>query len=183
MAHYREALALSPEYAEAYNNLGDALARKNAVKEAVAQFEKAVELDPGYTVAHANLGMLLARTRQTDKAIVHLKKVVEAKPDAAEARRDLGHVLADKRDFREARIQLEEAQKLSGGRDPLTLHLLGRVYADLGRFPDAAAVQRQALAVAIAQNNAQLVEVIDAYLAQTGQVGRPPAAPGLPQAP
>jgi len=122
--------------------------------------------------------MLLARTRQTEKAILHLKKVVEAKPDAAEARRDLGHALADKRAYREASVQLEEAQRLSGGRDPLTLHLLGRVYADLGRFPEAAATQRQALAIAVEQNNTRLLQVINAYLAQGGPAGQTPPAPG-----
>ena len=172
IAHYREALRLSPEYAEAHNNLGDALARKQAVKEAIVQFEKAVQLDPSYTVAQANLGMLLARTGKTDRAIGYLKKVVEAKPDAADARRDLGHALADKRDLPGARRELEEALRLSGGRDPLTLHLLGRVYADLGKLPEAASAQRQALAMAMEQHNTKLVQVIDAYLAQMFQGGQ-----------
>ena len=164
IAHYREAVALSPQYAEAYNNLGDALAHKDAIKEAVAQFEKAVQLDPAYTIARANLGMLLARMGQTDKAIVHMRKVVEATPNAADAHRDLGHALADKRNFHEACIQLEEAQRLSGGRDALTLHLLGRVYADLGRLPEAVRTQREALAIAVQQNNSALIQLINARL-------------------
>jgi len=164
IAHYREALTLSPQYAEACNNLGDALARKNAVKEAVAQFTRAVELDPGYTIAHANLGMLLARTGQTDKAIVHLRKVVEAKPDSADAHRDLGHALADKRELQAASRELEEALRLSGRRDALALHLLGRVYADSGRRPEALRTQREALAMAMQQNNPKLVELISAQL-------------------
>ncbi|MBN2576175.1 MAG: tetratricopeptide repeat protein [Deltaproteobacteria bacterium] len=168
IAHYREAVALSPQYAEAHNNLGDALARKDAVKEAVAQFEKAVQLDPGYTIARANLGMMLARTGQTDKAIVHMKKVVEAKPDAAEARRDLGHALADKRDLSGARVQLEEAVRLSSRRDPLALHILGRVYADLGRFPEAVRAQREALVLAVQQGNAKLVALVNAQLDRLG---------------
>jgi Flp pilus assembly protein TadD len=161
IGHYREALAENPQYAEAYNNLGEALAGKGAVKEAIAEFEKAVERDPAYAVARRNLATILARTRQTDKAIVHLKKLVEATPDAADVRRDLGHALAEKGSFREARAQLEEANRLSGGRDPLTLHLLGRVYADLGRFADAVQAQRQALAFA---TNPTLVEAISAQL-------------------
>jgi Flp pilus assembly protein TadD len=177
IAHYREALALNPQYAEAYNNLGDTLARKNAVKEAIAQFEKAVELDPKYVVARANLGTLLARTGQTDKAIVQMKKLVELKPDSAEARRDLGHALADKRDFREARIQLEEARKLSGGRDPWALHLLGRVYADLGNHAQALGAQRQALAIAMEQNNTKLIQVIEAHVAQAMKEGQSRTAP------
>ncbi len=162
IAHYREALAGNPQYAEACNNLGEALARKDAVKEAIAQLEKAVQLDPGYTIARANLGLMLARTGQTDRAIVHLKRVVEAKPDAADARRNLGLALADKEDFQQASVQLEEANRLLGGRDPLALYLLGRVYAGLGRFPEAVRARGQALSIAVEQNNPTLIQLINA---------------------
>ena len=117
IAHYREALVLNPKYAEAYNNLGEALAGKGAVKEAIAQFEKAVRLEPGYVAARSNLGEMLARTGHPEKAVFHLKKVVEGKPDAADARRNLGHALAEKGDFQEASVELEKADKLSGGKD------------------------------------------------------------------
>ena len=164
IAHYREALALNPQYAEACNNLGEALVSKGADKKAIALFEKAVQLDPGYTVAHGNLGMLLARTMQTDKAIVHLRKVVEAKPDAADAHRNLGHALAEKGSLQEASVELAEAARLSGARDPLTLHLLSRVYADLGNLAEAIQTDRQALEIATEQNNARLVQAVNAHL-------------------
>jgi Flp pilus assembly protein TadD len=173
IVQYREALALSPQYAEAANNLGDALARKGAVKEAIAELEKAVQFDPTYTVARANLGMLLAKAGQPERAIVHLKKLVEAKPDSPEAHRDLGHALADVRDFHEAGRQLEEAVKLSGGREPFALHLLGRVYADLGRLPEAGAMQAQALTLANEQHDVQLVAAISEYLDKTPQLQAP----------
>jgi len=131
--HYPRALALNPDYSEACNNLGEALTGKGLVKEAIAEFEKAVRLDPGYVVAHANLGVVFGRSGQTDKAIFHLRKVVEGKPDAADARSNLAQALAEKRDFREASLQLEEAVRLSAGRDPVALFLLGRIYAELGR--------------------------------------------------
>jgi Tfp pilus assembly protein PilF len=160
IAHYRQALALDPQYAEACNNLGDAFARQEKIKDAISQFEKAVELSPHYTVARANLGLLLARTGQVDKAIVHLRKVVEDKPESGDARRDLGHALADKRDYGEAKNVLEEARKLSGGKDALTLHLLGRVYGHLGKAAAAEASERQALTTATEQGNAALVNLI-----------------------
>jgi Flp pilus assembly protein TadD len=166
ITHYREALALNPQFAEARNNIGEALAGKGAVQDAISQFQKAVELDPAYTVARANLGMLLARTGQMDKAIFHLKKVVEGKPDAVEARRDLGRALADKGRFQEASVQLEEAVRLSGGREPLALFLLGHVHADLGKTQEAVETERRALAIATEQNDSALVQLISAYLAE-----------------
>lgn len=163
MAHYREALVQNPQYAEAYNNLGEALAGTGGSKDAIAQFEKAVQIDADYDIARRNLATLLARTGQIDKAIVHLDKLVERKPDSADIRRDLGHALVDKRRFQQASLQLEEANKLSGGRDPITLHLLGRAYADLGRRADALTAQRQALALA---TEPTLLREISAQLAQ-----------------
>lgn len=162
--HYRKALALNPQYPEACNNLGEALIGKGAAGEAIAQFERAVQLDPGYAIARANLGLILARTGQTDEAILHLEKAVEGRPQAADSRMNLGHALAEKGRFQEASIQLEESVRLSGGRNPLALHLLGRVYADLGRVPDAVRVERQALAIAAQEGNQKLIQVIKAHL-------------------
>ncbi len=172
IAHYREALVLNPKYAEACNNLGEALAGKGAVEEAIAQFEKAVRLEPGYVAARSNLGEMLARSGHPEKAVFHLRKVVEGKPDRADARRNLGHALAAKGDFQEARVELEKSDQLSGGKDALTLHLLGKVYADLGRLPESAAVERKALALAVEQNNPELMQDISAHLEQIRQAGR-----------
>jgi tetratricopeptide (TPR) repeat protein len=162
LAHYRQALALNPQYAEAYNNLGEALSGQGMVKDAITQFEAAVQLDGEYLVARTNLGMLLARARQNDKAILHLSKVVQATPDAADARRNLGHVLAEQGKFQEARGHLEEADRLSKGRDALALVLLSRVYTDLGRTAEAAATESRALTIATQQNNKGLLEAITA---------------------
>jgi Flp pilus assembly protein TadD len=175
MAQYREALASNPQYAEAYNNLGEALAGKGDVDEAIAQFAKAVRVAPGYPAARANLGLMLARTGRADEAVVHLRKVVADKPDAAEARRNLGHALAEKGDFQEARAQLAKADSLAGGKDPLTLHLLGRVYADLGRFAESEQAERKALAMATEQNNPVLMAAINAHLAQVLEADHRPA--------
>ena len=183
IAHYREALTLNPQFAEAYNNLAEALAGQGAAKEAITHFKKAVQLDAGYTIARANLGMMLVRAGQTDEAIVHLKKVVEATPDAADAHRNLGQALADKGDLQAASVRLEEAVKLSGGRDPLALYFLARVYADLRRVPEAVQVEGQAYAIAMQQNNVQLMEAINAHREQTHQASRPSAPPGIPQNP
>jgi Flp pilus assembly protein TadD len=177
MAHYRAALALNPQYAEACNNLGEALAAKGEVKEAIAQFERAVQLGPSYVTARANLGTMLARTGQTDKAVFHLKKVVEVKPESADARRDLGHALAEKGDFKEASVQLEKANKLSGARDALTLHLLGMVYVDLDRLPESVQAERKALAIAAEQNNPALLQEINDHLEKLLQEAQAVAHP------
>jgi Flp pilus assembly protein TadD len=169
MAHYRQAIAQNPQYAEAFNNLGEALVAKGEDKQAIAQFEKAAQLGATYATAHTNLGMMLARTGQSKKAIAPLKKVVELKPEDAEARRNLGHALAENGDFQEAVVQLEKAETLAKGQDPLALHLLSKVYTDLGKMPESLASGRKALRLAIEQDNRSLVEAIKEHLEQTAQ--------------
>jgi Flp pilus assembly protein TadD len=183
IVHYRRALELNPQYAEACNNLGEALAGRGAVKEAIAQFEKAVQLDPGYAIGHANLGMMLTRVGRNDQAIVHLRKVVEARPDASDARRNLGHALAETGSLQEASVELAEAVRLSGGRDPLTLHLLGRVYAALGNLPEAIQTDRQALELATEQNNGRLAEAINGHLSELLQRQQPLTSDGPASSP
>ena len=48
IAHYRKALEIKPDYAEAHNNLGLALAGRGQVDEAIAHYRKALEIKPDY---------------------------------------------------------------------------------------------------------------------------------------
>ncbi|MDQ2645030.1 MAG: tetratricopeptide repeat protein [Myxococcota bacterium] len=160
IGNYRKALELNPQFAEAHSNLGEALARQGENKGALEAFEKAVELDPEHADAQRNLGAALARAGQRDRGIAHLKKAVESKPDGVDARRDLGLALAEKGSYGEAGVQLEQAVQLSGGKDPLALFLLSRVYRDLHRLQESERTASQALAVAMEQNNAKLVQAI-----------------------
>ncbi|MBN2530800.1 MAG: tetratricopeptide repeat protein [Deltaproteobacteria bacterium] len=164
IAHYQEALAIEPEYPEACNNLGEAFLQKGKMEDAIAWFGKAVKLNPNYAVAHSNLGTVLAQSGKEDEAIVHLKKTVEISPDSASAHRNLGHALASAGYLREATDALSTSVKLSGGRDPLALHLLGRVLADMGDVQGAVLTDQQALQVASAQNNTPLIQAINAHL-------------------
>jgi len=153
ISHYRKALELNPKYPEAHNNWGEALAGRGAVEEAIPHFEMAVKLDANFAVARANLGATLAQTGRIDQAILHLQKAVESKPEAADVRMNLGLALTNKGRFQEAIDHLQEAVRLSGAKNPTMLDLLGRVYAEVGRFPEAAQAERQALAAATQQNN------------------------------
>jgi Tfp pilus assembly protein PilF len=160
LAHYRKALELSSRYPDAHNNLGEALAGKGRLDEAIAHFEKALQIDPSHAGAHANLGAVLARAGRVDQAIPHLERAIEIKPDDIGAHKNLGLALAGKGRFEEATRCWEEAVRLSGGRDPALLDLLGRGYAALSRFPEAAETERRALAAAERKDDRRLVEIL-----------------------
>ena len=165
ITHYKKAIELSPRYADAHNNLGEVLAGRGRLDEAIVHFESALRLDPEHSVAHSNLGAALVHKGRIDAAIPHLQKAIEYQPDAADAHKILGLALAAKGRYEEAANHLERAVELSGGREIGLLDLLGRDYAELGRFPEAVQIENRALAVATQQNNHSLVAALKARIA------------------
>jgi hypothetical protein len=59
---YRQALELQPDYAAAYNNLGNALKDQGKLDEAVVCYRRALELKLDYAEVHNNLGSALEET-------------------------------------------------------------------------------------------------------------------------
>src|SRR5690349_7528560 len=59
VASYRKALALQPDFVEAYCNLGSALREQGRLDEAVAAFRNALARRPDDVFAHFNLGNAL----------------------------------------------------------------------------------------------------------------------------
>ena len=95
-ANFVHALTREPQFFEAHNGLGLALAKSGKVDEAITHYRKALEIMPDYAEAHNNLGMVLAGRGQTDEAFAHYRKALEIKPDYAEARDNLDAVYGSK---------------------------------------------------------------------------------------
>jgi tetratricopeptide (TPR) repeat protein len=74
IAEYREAIRLKPDYAEAHNNLGNALAGKGQLDKAIAEFREAIRLKPDYPLAHCNLGHALRQQGRFEEALACLKR-------------------------------------------------------------------------------------------------------------
>jgi Flp pilus assembly protein TadD len=94
IAHYRKALEIKPDDAEAHDNLGNALAGRGQVDLAIAHYRKALEIQPDDAEAHNNLGVALAGRGQVDLAIAHYRKALETQPDHIEAHNNLAVALA-----------------------------------------------------------------------------------------
>jgi tetratricopeptide (TPR) repeat protein len=165
VVHLSKALQLDPAQPVARRNLGMVLAQAGKIEEAIPYLRSAVEEKPEDAEAQANLGLALALTRRFDEAIAHLRIAVAASPGSFEYQFNLARALASAGRSAEAIPQFELAVRLSGGREPSVLDMLGRAYADAGRFQDAARVARQALEIASRQNNAQLADGLKSRIA------------------
>jgi tetratricopeptide (TPR) repeat protein len=75
------AIALDPDYEEAYYLLGEALKDKSS-HESIKYYRKAVQLDPGYQLAWQSLGIALIEKDVTiEEGISALRKAIELSPD------------------------------------------------------------------------------------------------------
>jgi tetratricopeptide (TPR) repeat protein len=55
IAHFREAVQLNPESAEAHSNLGAGLGLQGKLDEAIVHFRRALQIDPDHVNARENL--------------------------------------------------------------------------------------------------------------------------------
>jgi eukaryotic-like serine/threonine-protein kinase len=65
----RKPLRLKPDYAEAHNNLGNALRQKGQLDEAIAEYREALRLKKDFAEAHCNLGQALLLKGQFRQAV------------------------------------------------------------------------------------------------------------------
>ena len=94
-SHFREAIRLQPDLAEAHNNLGNLLAGRHAYPEAAYHFEQAIASNPGYVEARHSYGVTLALTGSNAKAITEIAGGGRARAATGGALRiDLADVLA-----------------------------------------------------------------------------------------
>jgi tetratricopeptide (TPR) repeat protein len=106
---------LAPEYAETWNNMGNAWFRKGDMDKATANYRKAIELKPDYAAPWNSLGVISGMRGQYDEAIVCLRKSLSIKPAYARAHANLGNALKATGKLDEAISEYREALLLEPG--------------------------------------------------------------------
>ena len=156
IASFERAIRLSPTYAEAYNNLGAALRAQGRFEEALGRFRQAIAVRPDDGEALYNLASTLALTGRFDEAVPYYRQALQVQPDSSDTLAELAWILAtDPRATAErageAITHAERAAHLTARRDIRVLDTLAAAYAAAGRFAQALATARTALALVPAQ--------------------------------
>jgi tetratricopeptide (TPR) repeat protein len=169
-SYYQQVLRINPGLAGAHNNLGNTLLNQGKPEAAILEFEKALQIQPDLAEAHNNLANALFRKLRPAEAIAHYQAAVAAHPRDARLSNNLAWALAtcpeaSVRDGPRAVAAAEQANRLSGGRNPIILNTLAAAYAEAGNFSNAVATVEQAIQLATDQGAGAQVETLRARLA------------------
>jgi len=138
------AVALSPQDAEAHNNLGNTLKGLGRLDEAEASYTQAIALKPDYAEAHSNLGNTLKGLGRLDEAEASDTQAIALKPDYAEAHSNLGTTLHELGKLDEAEASYRQAIVLKPDY-ALAHNNLGNTLKELSRLDEAEASYKQAI--------------------------------------
>ena len=163
--HYREALHRDEKLQEAHYNLGTALSQRGEVQTAIRHLREAVRLGPNQALSHYNLGALLAATGDLSDAASFLKRAMQLDPDWVPPMTALAWLYAvypaPELHNPIAAIELAvRAAEISSYQDAGVLDALAAAYASASDFKKAVATARDALRVATAAGNENLVRSI-----------------------
>jgi len=109
---FTRALRINPEFAEAHNNMGNALNALRKSEEALVSFEKALQIKPDFVEAHNNMGNALNALGRHEEAVVYCNKALRIRPDIAEVHNNLGNALLALGRFEEAVVNYKNALQL-----------------------------------------------------------------------
>jgi adenylate cyclase len=142
-----EAVALDPEYAWAYYNLGRAhqldvwlrvsKSPKQSIGKAIGFMKKAIALDDTLAEAHGRLGFIYSMIGQYDKAVAQGEKAVAVNPNSAMAHVMLGKTLSFAGRWEESIPPYKKAIRLNPIPPSMYLYSLGLSYAFTGQYEEA----------------------------------------------
>ena len=177
----KEAIALDPVFADAYESLGVVLSRHNRLDEAIALMKTLAELDPDSIMAHANLSVFYmqqgnkeaAEEEKAQAMSIRMSKLAREMAQAKEQESER----QQKREDAQQRLEMFKQVLEIDAEDLLANAGLGGVYVDLEQYENAVPYLKKALeikpqhtvaylALAQAYENLKLVpEAIDIYKA------------------
>ena len=109
---YKQALKIKPDYAEAHNNMGNALQDKGELDAAIESCKQALKIKSDYAAAHYNIGNALKDKGELDAAIDSYKQALKIKPGYAEAHNNMGVSLQNKGELDAAIDSYKQALKI-----------------------------------------------------------------------
>jgi len=156
--NWRKALAIDPNDGAAETDLGMVLFDNGHTDEGYEALHKAVEMAPDFPEGHSHFGLALAKMNRMDEAIEQFQRAIALDPKSTEYRFNLGYFLESRGDFAGAVGPLQKAVELSEGKNWQCLSELANAYDHTGRSAEAVESARQALDLAVREQDEKLAK-------------------------
>ncbi|HXT24176.1 MAG TPA: FG-GAP-like repeat-containing protein [Candidatus Eisenbacteria bacterium] len=143
---FKQVVAVQPENAEAYYNLGTLYLRKNDLQQAGEYLQQTVKLRSEYPEAWNNLGMIAGQQSRFDDAIRSFQRSLDQRPDYVTALLNLGNVYRRQGNMAESSRLLKRALELEPENSEAN-YSLGMLYARQNDLTQATASLRKSVAL------------------------------------
>ncbi len=165
----REAIRHSPDCVEAHVMLGTFLMNAGQPADGAKHLKEAIRVRPDDASVHFYLGLAFAQQSQFDQALAEYDRALELLPDSPStlAQAALLRATCPESSLRDPEKAIQMAQKaceLTRFANAECLAILGRVYAEAGRRPDALLAYSRAAAVARQRGQHKLAAQIEGDL-------------------
>lgn len=164
IAEYEEAIAIKPDYAAVYNQLGYAYRFQNEFDKAALIFEKYIELIPNDPNPYDSYAELLMKMGKFDESIKQYKAALKVKPDFFFSHAGIASNLNFKGEHEAAQKQLQIMydESVDDGQRRGTLTAMAWSYVDGGDFDKAVGTfqKRYDIAVKLADTTAMAGDLV-----------------------
>jgi cyclophilin family peptidyl-prolyl cis-trans isomerase/Flp pilus assembly protein TadD/ribosomal protein L40E len=139
-----QALSLSPDTADIWNERAQIFTAMGDIEQAMAVYQQSLAIDDEYAQTHLSIGRLYTAQAQWEDAVAAYSRAIELDPDLTEAYGNLGYVYTQMGDMEAALSAYSEAVQ-SSPRNYLNYQNLAVVYCQMGRLEEAIQTATQAL--------------------------------------
>ena len=143
---FQKVINIKPDYAEAYNNLGNPLTGQGKLDEAIAYYQKALSLKPDYSEAYNNMGIALHYQGKFIEAISSYQKALSLKPNYSEAYYNIGNAYKGQGRLDEAIASYQKALSLKPDHAEVSYNM-GKVFQDQDKLSEAISSYQKALSL------------------------------------
>lgn len=172
-ACYQHAIALDPNFAEAYSNLGTVLLKEGRLAEAEASYRRLLQINPDDADANNNLGVALQYTGRLTEAEASYRRAIQVNPEHANAHNNLGAAFLKLGRLTEAEASCQRALQINPDNADARNNL-GNTFKEQGRTSEAEASFRRALQ--INSNNADTHNNLGNILKDIGRLAEAEAS-------
>ena len=120
---WKNAIKIKPDFAEAYNNIGNALSELKKFDQSLKNYEEAIKIKPDFAEAYNNRASAFTSINQLKPALESCNSALKIKPHFAEAYNNKGIILVELNLLDAALESYENAIKINQDQD----FLLGRL--------------------------------------------------------